>query len=102
MQSAESRALAGYYARVQADLLTQGLLRTDGGGPDTPFDADIVARNFERIAFFDEYERGGGLTPDFPNGPFWRAGCCRCWPGSAALPQLGSHGGAAYLDNGYD
>jgi hypothetical protein len=62
MQSAESRALAGYYARVQADLLTQGLLRTDGGGPDTPFDADIVARNFERIAFFDEYERGGGLT----------------------------------------
>ncbi len=60
--SQASRALAGYYARVQADLLAQGLLRTDGGGPDTPFDAEMVVRNFERIAFFDEYERGGGLS----------------------------------------
>lgn len=46
---------------MQADLLAQGLLRTDGGGPDTPFSADMLARNFERIAFFDEYERGAGL-----------------------------------------
>lgn len=61
IQSAQSQALAKYYARMQADLLTQGLLRTDGGGPDTPFSADILARNFERIAFFDEYERGAGL-----------------------------------------
>ncbi len=61
VQSAASAELARYYARVQAELLTQGLLRTDGGGPDTPFDADIAVRNFEKIAFFDEYERGGGL-----------------------------------------
>lgn len=61
-QSPASQALARYYGRVQTDLLAQGLLRTDGGGPDTPFDAFMVAQNFERIAFFDEYARGGGLT----------------------------------------
>ncbi len=60
--SAASKALADYYTRVQADLLAQGLLRTDGGGVDTPFDADTLIRNFERLAFFDEYERGQGLT----------------------------------------
>lgn len=59
--SAQSQALSRYYARMQADLLAQGLLRTDGGGPDTPYSADMLARNFERIAFFDEYERGAGL-----------------------------------------
>ncbi len=60
--SDESQALARYYGRVQADLLTQGLLRVDGGGPDTPYRADDLVANFERIAFFDEYEREGGLT----------------------------------------
>jgi hypothetical protein len=58
--SAESRALAGYYARVQQDLLARGLLRTDGGGADAPFDARILARNFERIALFDEYADDAG------------------------------------------
>ncbi len=57
--SAESRALARHYQRIQDDLLTRGLLRRDGGGPDTPFSADDLARNFETIAFFDEYSRGG-------------------------------------------
>ncbi len=74
--SPASRALAQYYSRVQADLLAQGLLRTDGGGPDTPFDAEMVARNFERIAFFDEYERGGGLARASN-----RAGALRRWTG---------------------
>lgn len=64
-QSAEpseaSRALATYYQRLEADLRTQGLLRTDPGGRDTPFGARDLARNFELIAFFDEYERGAGL-----------------------------------------
>ena len=36
-------------------------MRTDGGGVDTPYDADDLSRNFERIAFYDEYVRGGGL-----------------------------------------
>ncbi|WP_289042822.1 DUF2927 domain-containing protein [uncultured Aliiroseovarius sp.] len=58
--SAESKALEGYYARVQRSLLTQGLLRTDGGGADVPFSAAMLARNFERIAFYKEYSPSGG------------------------------------------
>jgi hypothetical protein len=57
----ESAQLATYYRQVQADLLARGLLRTDGGGPDTPFTPDMLARNFEQIAFYDEYVVGAGL-----------------------------------------
>nr|WP_319826568.1 DUF2927 domain-containing protein [Thalassovita sp.] len=78
--SAQSRALKGYYTRMQADLLAQGLLRKDGGGPDTPYDADTLARNFERIAFFDEYERGEGLRASNGN-----AGTLRRWTGPVRL-----------------
>lgn len=61
--SAESQALQRYYAKVQADLLSQGLLRTDGGGRDTPFTDTMLAENFVRIALFDEYRQGpGGLV----------------------------------------
>lgn len=61
--SVESQALAAYYARVQADLLDQGLLRSDGGGPDTPFTDTMLTENFIRVALFDEYRRtGGGLV----------------------------------------
>jgi len=59
--SPRSAALTRYYSRLQAHLKAQGLLRTDGGGADTPYTAEDVARNFERIAFFDEYARGEGL-----------------------------------------
>ena len=55
--SDRSKALARYYRQVQDDLLTRGLLRTDGGGPDTRFDADDLVDDFENIAFFDEYTR---------------------------------------------
>ncbi len=58
--SPESRVLARYYERVQASLLAQGLLRTDGGGPDVPFDARRLAENFIRIALYDEYANQGG------------------------------------------
>ncbi|WP_417719400.1 DUF2927 domain-containing protein [Salipiger sp.] len=61
--SRASEDLKLYYARVQADLLAQGLLRTDGGGPDTPFTDTMLMRNFERIALAEEYERGAGLRP---------------------------------------
>ncbi|MBN9889593.1 DUF2927 domain-containing protein [Salipiger abyssi] len=61
--SLASHDLEVYYARVQADLLAQGLLRTDGGGPDTPYTDTMLARNFERIALAEEYERGAGLRP---------------------------------------
>lgn len=53
--SQASRDLARYYGRLQNDLLTQGLLRGDGGGPDTPFTDTQLARNFVRIALFTEY-----------------------------------------------
>jgi hypothetical protein len=57
----ESQAARSYYARVQANLLAQGLMRSDGGGPDTPFTADDLARNFARIALYDEYVNRGGV-----------------------------------------
>lgn len=53
--SEESQAYARYYRSVEARLVSTGLLRTDGGGPDTPFRADQLATNFERIALYDEY-----------------------------------------------
>jgi hypothetical protein len=58
--SAESRELETFYARVEANLLAQGLLRTDGGGADAPFTAADLVRNFERIALFEEYANIGG------------------------------------------
>ncbi|MGR3290188.1 MAG: DUF2927 domain-containing protein [Paracoccaceae bacterium] len=59
-QSPESLALSRYYSRVQAGLLTQGLLRQDGGGPDVPFTQRNLVDNFVRIALFDEYTNIGG------------------------------------------
>lgn len=55
-QSAELRV---YYQRLQNDLKARGLLRTDGGGPDTPITDAMLARNFVRIALFDEYVSDG-------------------------------------------
>jgi hypothetical protein len=52
--------LQTYYRRLQNDLLTQGLLRGDGGGPDTPYTDTMLARNFVRIALFDEFYTAGG------------------------------------------
>lgn len=45
---------------MQDHLITQGLLRTDGGGKDTPFTDRQLAENFATIAFFDEYVASGG------------------------------------------
>ena len=56
--SAASMAVRQHFARVQADLLSNGLLRTDGGGRDTPFNDRVLAENFIRIALYDEYARG--------------------------------------------
>jgi len=55
VRSDQSLALSNHYQRVQNDLLARGLLRTDGGGPDTTFTDTILARNFVRIALFDEF-----------------------------------------------
>ena len=61
--SRASRALTQYYGRVQNDLLARGLLRTDGGGPDTAYTDTMLVRNFAAIALEEEYERGAGLRP---------------------------------------
>ena len=65
--SQESAELRSYLNQVQGTQLRQGLLRRDGGGVDTPFSADMLARNFEQIAFFNEYNGTfsgrGGASP---------------------------------------
>ncbi len=59
--SAESAGIRRYYANLQQDLLVQGLMRTDGGGPDAPYTSDMLARNFARTAFYEEHEIGDRL-----------------------------------------
>lgn len=61
--SATSKALTLYYARLQNDLQAQDLMRTGGGGVDTPFTDTDLKRNFERIAFYNEYQNNGGFSP---------------------------------------
>ena len=58
-QTAKSAAVQAYFAQVQQALLTQGMLRTDGGS-EIEFTDRILAENFMRIALFDEYRRGSG------------------------------------------
>ncbi len=53
--SEKSARLRSYFNEVQQAQLSQGLLRRDGGGPDTPFTAEMLMRNFEQIAFYNEY-----------------------------------------------
>jgi hypothetical protein len=60
-----SRDLSAYYARVERQLLSQGLLRGEGAPTDAPFTATSLADNFIRIALFDEYvDQGGTLRPE--------------------------------------
>lgn len=64
IRSDYSLALEQYYQRRQNDLRAQGLMREDGGGPDTPFTDEMLARNFVRIALYDEYvETNTALVP---------------------------------------
>jgi hypothetical protein len=58
--SAASMALRTYYAGVQEELLSRGLMRTDTGAQDAPFSARMLANNFIRIAFFDEFDSSSG------------------------------------------
>ncbi|MBP9184780.1 MAG: DUF2927 domain-containing protein [Fuscovulum sp.] len=58
--TAKSAAATAYFAQVQQALLSQGMLRTDGGGEDTPFSDRMLADNFLRIALYDEYSRNDG------------------------------------------
>lgn len=58
--SEASRALTDYYSRVQQNYLARGLLRVDGGGPDTPITEHKLVENFVRIALFEEFSNIGG------------------------------------------
>ena len=58
--SPESAAARAYYGQVQQALLSQGLLRTDGGGADTPYTDRMLAEIFLQIALYDEYVPGTG------------------------------------------
>jgi len=53
--SQKSAKLRSYFHQIQQAQLSQGLLRRDGGGQDTPFSAGMLVRNFEQIAFYNEY-----------------------------------------------
>ncbi len=55
-----SADLRAYYADVEAGLLSRGLLRTDGGGPDTPYDARRLTETFLRVAFTQEFDGTSG------------------------------------------
>ncbi|RVV98592.1 DUF2927 domain-containing protein [Mesobaculum littorinae] len=55
-----SEELAAYYGRIETGFQARGLLRTDGGGPDTPIDSRRLADSFVRIALFEEYTAQGG------------------------------------------
>lgn len=52
-----------YYAQVERNFRARGLMRTDGGGRDSPFSTRDVVESFMQIAFYSEYaDRGGRLV----------------------------------------
>lgn len=61
LPSARSNELAAYYAQVQRSLVAQGLLRTDGGGIDTPFSKHQLVNNFIQIGVFNEFTLVDGI-----------------------------------------
>lgn len=62
-RTAESFDIEARFKRVSDNLVARGLLRIDGGGPDAPFTDEMVARNFNAVAFSEEFSgRGGQLV----------------------------------------
>lgn len=57
--STSQSPLRAEYARIEQRRVATGLLRTDGGGPDTPFTAAMLTENFIKIALYDEYVFSG-------------------------------------------
>lgn len=58
--AAETLQAMAHYRALEAASRANGLLRTDGGGVDTPFSARDLAANFIAIAFFDEFSDQNG------------------------------------------
>lgn len=59
-RTSDSFEIEARFARVEANLIARGLLRIDGGGPDVPFTDEMVARNFNTLAFSEEFSGFGG------------------------------------------
>lgn len=62
VRSDDSFAQERFYRKVETNLLTRGLLRADGGGPDVPFTDEMLARNFMALAFSEEFADTGGIV----------------------------------------
>ena len=60
MQSEESIELQKYYQRTSNRLRSWGLLRTDNGAIDNPYNAKTLSENFLKIALYDEYKIENG------------------------------------------
>ncbi|WOI55613.1 DUF2927 domain-containing protein [Palleronia sp. LCG004] len=60
IEPADRAELRDYYRRIENGLVAQGLLRQDGGGPDTPYDAERLAETFVRVALYQEYDTSSG------------------------------------------
>ena len=52
--------LGTYYAAAEAEIRAQGGMRTEYEPADAPFTKDNLARDFMRIAMFDEYQTVDG------------------------------------------
>ena len=65
-RSPESRRQEAFYKRVENRLLAEGLLRTDGGGPDVPFTSERLAETFLALAFSEEFSDTGGRVSARP------------------------------------
>jgi len=60
--SAAQSASIERLSQFEQSQLSRGLMRTDGGGPDTPFDMHDILRHFQDIAFYDEYDATLGFS----------------------------------------
>ena len=59
-QSKESIELQKFYERTSTRLKSKGLLRTDNGAIDNPYNAKTLSENFVKIALYDEYKIENG------------------------------------------
>lgn len=59
-RSKESIELQKFYERTSKRLKSRGLLRTDNGAIDSPYNAKSLSENFLKIALYDEYKIENG------------------------------------------
>jgi len=52
---------------MESNMLARGLMRSDGGGVDTPYTDTDLLRNFERIVFIDEHSEANFSRSSAPS-----------------------------------